>query len=277
MTDSPSPAPAPPPPGADHAETTPGTLDRALALVRFLRAHSPWDARQTPRSLLPYLIEETHEVVDAVVRGDPRALEAELGDLLLNLAFQVVIGEEAGDFDADSVARALESKVARRHPHLYGGGEAEEWDAVKARERAEAEAGGAAGLLAPLATGPDPLTHAYRIQERVAGVGFDWADHRGAAAKVAEELAEVDEALAGADPEAVEEEVGDLLFAVVNLARLAGVHPVPALTRANRKFRNRFDALEQLAAREGVVVGEASLAELDALWEAVKVAQRGGQ
>lgn len=273
MNDSSSPASGPPRPGADHAATAAGTLDRALALVRFLRAHDPWDARQTPRSLLPYLLEESHEVADAVLRGDARALESELGDLLLNLAFQVVLGEESGDFDADSVAGALEAKVRRRHPHLYGLGPEVGWDEVKAREAAQAPTEG--GLLADFTPGPDPLAHAHRLQERVARVGFDWPDHRGAAAKVSEELAEVEEALAGGSPDAVEEELGDLLFTVVNLVRLAGAHPVVALARANRKFHDRFDALERLAAERGVALGEASLAELDVLWEAVKAGGAG--
>lgn len=265
MTDS-----TPPVPGADHAATAPGSLDRALQLVRFLRANCPWDARQTPRSLVPHLIEETHEVVDAVHADDPAALESELGDLLLNLAFQVVLGEESGDFDADSVTRALEAKMARRHPHLYGLGEETAWEVSKARERASTGAGGGGGVLDGLATGLDPLTRAHRIQERVAGVGFDWEDHRGAAAKVTEELAEVEEALDGDSVDAVEEELGDLLFAAVNLVRLAGAHPVTALERANRKFQRRFAALETLARERGVTLGEASLAELDELWDAVK-------
>lgn len=264
MSDRPDPAP-----GADHAETAPGTLDRALALVRFLRANCPWDAAQTPRTLVPHLLEEAHEVVDAIHAGDAAALEGELGDLLLNLAFQVVLGEETGAFDGDSVARALEAKMARRHPHLYGLGEKEDWERLKARER-----DGDGGVLDGLATGLDPLTRAHRIQDRVAGVGFDWDDHGGAWDKVAEELEEVRVALEEGARDAVEEELGDLLFAVVNLVRLAGTHPVGALDRANRKFHRRFAALEVLARRRGIVLGEASLAELDALWDAVKAGEK---
>ncbi len=265
--------PPDPVPGSDHARTTPGSLDRALALVRFLRANCPWDAAQTPRTLVPHLVEETHEVVDAIHGDDARALEGELGDLLLNLAFQMVLGEEAGAFDGDSVTRALEEKMARRHPHLYGLGEKEDWERLKAREREGADESD--GVLDGLASGLDPLTRAHRIQDRVAGVGFDWDDHRGAWDKVAEELEEVREALEDGESEAVEEELGDLLFAVVNLVRLAGTHPVGALDRANRKFHRRFEALEGLARERGVVLGEASLAELDGLWDAVKAAEKG--
>lgn len=261
--------PPPPVPGSDHARTAPGSLDRALALVRFLRGNCPWDAAQTPRSLVPHLLEEAHEVVGAIQADDSDALRGELGDLLLNLAFQVVLAEEAGVFDADGVTKAIEEKMARRHPHLYGRGEQEEWAALKARERAEGEK-----VLDGVAPGLDPLTLAHRMQDRVAGVGFDWDDHRGALAKVEEELLEVAQAIDHESADAVEEELGDLLFAVVNLVRLAGSHPVNALDRANRKFHRRFAALEDLAAERGVELGSASLEELDVLWDAIKAREK---
>lgn len=262
-----------PVPGADHAETTPGSLDRALALVRFLRANCPWDAAQTARTLVPHLLEEAHEVADAVHGGDARALEGELGDLLLNLAFQVVVAEEAGTLTADSVTRGLEDKMRRRHPHLYGLGPREEWEVLKAREQAGVDGAGD-GLLEGLPATLDGLARAYRMQDRAAGVGFDWESWEGAAAKVDEELEEVREAVRHEDGEAVEEEVGDLLFAVVNLARLAGAHPVSALDRANRKFRKRFQALERLAGDRGLAMEAATLEELDALWDEVKAEER---
>ena len=264
--------PPPPLPGSDHAHTAAGSLDRALALVRFLRVNCPWDASQTPRSLVPHLLEEAHEVVDAIHAEDTEGLKGELGDLLLNLAFQIVLGEEAGAFDAESVTQAIEEKMAGRHPHLYGRGEKEAWSTLKARERADD-----AGVLDGFATGLDPLTRAHRIQERVAGVGFDWDDHRGALAKVEEELLEVAQAIDHESAEAVEEELGDLLFAVVNLVRLAGNHPVNALDRANRKFHRRFAALEELAVERGIELGSASLEELDVLWDAIKERERAGK
>jgi len=253
-----------------------GTLDRALSLVAWLRAHCPWDGEQTPASLVPHLLEETHEVVDAIHDGDPQALRGELGDLLLNLAFQVVIAEEEGHFSREEVISELESKMVRRHPDLFGRGEKERWEVIKSREReasrgASSEASVAAGgTLQGLATGLDPLHRAHRVQEKVSGVGFDWEDPSGALAKVREELEEVEEALAGSDAEALAEEVGDLLFAVVNLARLARTHPVPSLERANRKFIGRFNALEALAHERGVPIPGASLAEMDELWDEVK-------
>jgi MazG family protein len=243
----------------------PGALDRALALVRFLRAECDWDRVQTAESLIPHLLEETHEVVDAIHGGDPKALEGELGDLLLNLAFQIVVAEETDALDAESVYRQLETKMVARHPHLFGDGVRRDWEALKAGERAQGES-----VLSGLATGLDSLTKAYRIQERVARVGFDWEDHRGALDKVVEETAEVREALASADRSRVDEELGDLLFAVVNLSRLAGTHPTNALAHANRKFEERFKKLERLARERGIGMESAGLEALDALWDEVK-------
>jgi MazG family protein len=245
--------------------TPPGSLDRSVALVRFLRQHCPWDQAQTPRSLIPHLLEESHEVVDAIRAEDAAGLEGELGDLLLNVAFQVVLAEEAGRFTGPSVVRRLERKMIRRHPHLFGGGERQDWEALKARERPEG-----ASVLSGLASGLDPLLKAYRIQDRVAGVGFDWPEASGALAKVREELDEVGEALDAGDPDDLLEEIGDLLFSVVNLARLAGVHPDAALDEANRKFGRRFEKLEELARDRGIPIPGAGLETLDALWEELK-------
>lgn len=248
-----------------------GVLDRALALVEFLRAGCPWDAAQTPASLTRYLLEEAHEAAAAIGAGDAGALRGELGDLLLNVAFQVVIGEETGAFSREDVVAGLEQKMRRRHPHLYGDGEAEEWEAIKRRER-----GGAApeSVLDDVPAGLDPLLRAFRVQDRVARVGFDWDDPRGAWEKVREETDEVGRELAEANPDRLEDELGDLLFAAVNLARLAGAHPSAALARANAKFERRFRALEGLARDQGVVLGQATLAELDQLWDEVKRRER---
>lgn len=279
----------PPPAVPELPRAVPGSLDRAVEMVHFLRAHCPWDAAQTPRSLIPYLVEESHEVVDAIRADDPPALAAELGDLLLNLAFQIAIAEETGSFDREQVTAAMEEKMRRRHPHLFGLGERESWEALKAREREAGGApaggegtpgggthrGGEASVLSGLASGLDPLMKAHRIQEKVSGVGFDWDSADGAWAKVAEEVTEVGEVLHGRDPGALEEELGDLLFAVVNLTRLAGVHPSEALDRANRKFRARFEGVEALARERGVVLHEAGLEALDLLWDEVKARERG--
>ena len=247
-------------------------LDRALDLVRFLRARCDWDAAQTPQSLLPYLLEEAHETADAVAAGDDEALIGELGDLLLNVAFQIVLGEERLAFAAEDVVRTLEAKMRRRHPHIYGDGPRVDWDTLKAQERsAENEnSEGVTPLLHGIANRLEPLARAHRIQERVATVGFDWPDAGGALAKVHEEVAEVGELLDRPGSKELEEELGDLLFAVVNLARLSGVHSMRALVRSNAKFIWRFSALEELARARGVRPAEATLEELDLLWDEVK-------
>jgi nucleoside triphosphate diphosphatase len=246
------------------------TLDRALELVRFLRANCDWDAAQTPTSLLPYLLEESHEVADAVAAGNDRELPGELGDLLLNVAFQVVLAEERRAFTAEDVVSTLESKMRRRHPHLYCDGPRQDWESLKRAERAEGDE--ARPLLHGIAAGLEPLSKAQRIQERVATVGFDWPSAEGAYDKVAEELAEVRELMDGesSDAERLEEELGDLLFAVVNLARLSGAHAMRALQKANAKFSYRFEALEEMAQQRGIVLGEATLEELDVLWDEIK-------
>jgi len=249
-----------------------GVLDRALALIEFLRSNCPWDAAQTHRSLRRYLLEETHEVIDAIESADDNSLRDELGDLLLNLAFQIVIAEERAAFDREDVVHGLERKMERRHPHLHGG-EAVAWERLKARERGGEEAP-EDGLLSDLHPGPDPLAHARAIQARVSTVGFDWADATGAWAKVQEEVAEVRVELERRDGPALEEEIGDLLFSIVNLARLVEVHPSLALGRASAKFERRFRRLEMLASERGVAIEAAGLEELDRIWNDVKREER---
>ena len=245
-------------------------LDRALAMVRDLRERCAWDRIQTRETLRPYLIEEVHELDRALGEADPGAIRSEVADLLLHLAWQLVLAGERGEFTPDEVAELLETKMKRRHPHLFDLGEPQQWEALKQRERMAGGAG-AAGVLDGLPPTLPELLMAYRLQERAAGVGFDWPDAGGPAAKVREELAEV-EAEAEADPGRREAEIGDLLFAVVNLARKLGVHPGPALQRANARFAARFRTLERLAAARGIEVHTAGLEALDRLWEEAKAA-----
>jgi len=243
-------------------------LARALALVRDLRARCPWDHTQTRATLRPYLVEEALELDQALRSDNPVALRDELGDLLLHVAFQIVIGEERHEFDAESVTHALEQKMWRRHPKLFGDSttpDPEGWERVKKRER-----GAGSGTLRGLPPSLPPLLMAYRLQERAAGVGFDWRDAQGPVAKVKEELDEVERATGNVERATIEEEVGDLLFAVVNLARKLDVDPRAALEQANDKFRRRFEAMERLAEQRGVEIGRASLDELDKLWDEVK-------
>jgi len=243
-------------------------LGRALPLVRDLRARCPWDGAQTRTTLRPYLVEEALELDQALREDDPTRLRDELGDLLLHLAFQLVLGEERKEFDAETVTRTLEEKMWRRHPHLFAHAERpdhEMWERIKQRER-----GVGSGTLSGLPVIMPPLLKAYRLQERAAGVGFDWPDATGPLLKVKEEIVELERATRNGKRETIEDEVGDLLFAVVNLARKLGIEPRQALERANDKFTRRFEAMERLAEQRGVEVGRASLEELDKLWEEVK-------
>jgi MazG family protein len=248
-----------------QAGSTETGLDRALDLVRFLRANCPWDASQTPESLIRHLLEEAHEVADVIREQGWDELEAELGDLLLNLAFQIVIGEEREHFTADSVIAALEGKMRRRHPHLYGLGEKEDWEALKFREQDPSRS-----VLKGIPRGLDPIHKAFRLQEKAASVGFDWEAPGGALEKLAEEVAEYRVALEDGVVADIEDELGDLLFTVVNLARLSGIHPGSALDGANRKFARRFEALEQLARGRAIDLSSASLETLEGLWQEAK-------
>jgi MazG family protein len=245
-------------------------LEETVALMKDLRRRCEWDAAQTHESLRPYLLEEAYEVDDAIRSGDDQLLREELGDLLLQVLFHSVVAEERGAFDFGDVAEGFLRKMRSRHPHLYEGGERQSWEGMKARKRDSI----VDGLPAELPS----LHRAFRLQDRAAGVGFDWPDATGAAEKVEEELAEVRAEVArGAKPseygvpdERLEEELGDLLFAVVNLSRKLGVHPSLALDKANVKFAARFQSIERLARERGIDVRSAGLETLDGLWEEVK-------
>lgn len=229
-------------------------------MVKDLRIRCSWDRVQTRETLRPYLVEEVHELDRALAGGDASDIRHEVADLMLHLAWQLVLAEEMGEFTAEEVAADLEAKMKRRHPHLFDLGPKEAWELLKKKERP----GGALSGLPP--TLPD-LLMAQRLQERAAGVGFDWPDASGPAAKVREELAEVE---AESLPERLDHEIGDLLFSVVNLARKVRVHPGPALDRANTRFAERFRTVERLAAERGIEMHRATLGELDGLWDEAK-------
>jgi nucleoside triphosphate diphosphatase len=252
-------------------------LDDALAIMRDLRARDPWDAAQTHDSLRPYLNEEAHELDDALREEDDAAMCSELGDVLLQVLFHSVIAEERGAFDITHVAGSLVHKMRTRHPQLYGDpADKIPWEQMKAKTRRSIAEGLPAGLPA--------LHRAHRLQERAAAVGFDWPDPSGPALKITEELAEVEAVLdetghrfqtygvPSADPqhEKLEAELGDLLFAVVNLCRKCDVHPSLALDRANEKFQRRFEGVEELAAVRGIDMRTAGLPVLESLWGEVK-------
>lgn len=266
--------------GPQNAMQDKATLEDALAIMRDLRARDAWDRAQTHESLRPYLNEEMHELDDALREGNDPAICGELGDVLLQVLFHAVIAEERGAFGPDDVAGSLVGKMRRRHPWLYGTDtERTPWEQMKAQGRRSLAEGLPEGLPA--------LHRAHRLQERAAGVGFDWPDVKGPMEKVAEELAEVRAQVAegGAnfdthgvpalDPAhaRLEEELGDLLFAVVNLCRKAGTHPALALDRANAKFQRRFEAVERIAAERGVEVRTAGLEALDLIWDEVKAGE----
>ncbi|HYC50013.1 MAG TPA: nucleoside triphosphate pyrophosphohydrolase [Gemmatimonadaceae bacterium] len=239
------------------------SLEDTLALMRDLRQRCEWDAAQTHESLRPYLIEEAHEVDEALQAGDDARLREELGDLLLQILFHSVVAEERGAFGFHDVAAGFIAKMKARHPHLYGDGVKQSWEGMKAKKRTSIAEGLPGGLPS--------LHRAFRLQDRAAGAGFDWPNTEGPVEKVREELAEVEQELGEATAsEALQDEMGDLLFAVVNLARKAGVHPALALDRANQKFERRFVGIEKLAAERGIKVSEAGLEVLDSLWDEVK-------
>lgn len=254
------------------------TLNDTVALMRDLRKRCDWDAAQTHESLRPYLIEESLELDDALRQGDSPLMREELGDLLLQVLFHSVIAEERGEFDVHDVARGLIAKMQARHPHLYGDGVKEPWERMKSKKRESI----ADGLPVSL----PPLHRAHRLQDRAAGAGFDWPDTSGPAIKIEEELAEVRQHLDArgtVDPheppvldsahDELESELGDLLFACVNLCRKAGVHASLALDKANAKFERRFRVVEDEVRARGVPLGSLSLEELDAIWDSVKGAE----
>ncbi len=244
------------------------TLDDALELMRDLRSRCDWDRAQTHTSLRPYLIEEAHEVDEAIAGKDDATLRDELGDLLLQVLFHSVIAEERQAFSINDVSAALISKMHARHPHLYGDGVKRSWESMKSERNPRETLD--EGLPAALPS----LHRAHRLQDRAAGAGFDWPDAKGPLAKVREETDEVSQLIDGnsetMDVEMLEDEIGDLLFAVVNLARKTGVHASLALDRANRKFTLRYAAMNALAMQRDLVFSKLSLDEQDALWDEIK-------
>jgi len=248
-------------------------LDDALALMRDLRARCEWDRVQTHDSLRPYLIEEAHEVDDAIALGDDAVLRDELGDLLLQVLFHSVVAEGRGAFSIHEVAGALVAKMHARHPHLYGDGVKRSWEAMKAAKTMRSS------LDEGIPSGLPSLHRAHRLQDRAAGVGFDWPNALGPLEKVREEVAEVaehvDAAGAVVDRDALEGELGDLLFAVVNLCRKTGVHAGLALDRANEKFTRRYGAMEKIARERALELTTMSLEDQDVVWEEVKRGERG--
>lgn len=261
-----------------------GGLPRLREIMRRLRCPQtgcPWDIAQDFASIAPYTIEEAYEVADAIERGAWGELEGELGDLLLQTVYHAQMGEEAGLFTLESIANAISDKMVARHPHVFGAESREktpaqqtaDWEAIKAAERAGRARG---GVLDDVALGLPALTRALKLQKRLARVGFDWDNAERVLDKLAEETAELVAARERASPEEMTDEMGDLLFVLANLARHLGVDPEAALRGTNAKVTRRFGAIEAALAAEGRRPQEASLEEMEALWQQAKARERAG-
>lgn len=276
----------------------PNTLGYITARLR-APGGCPWDREQTPASLTPYMLEEAHEAVDAIERGDAVDTVEELGDVLLQVVLHSQLAEEEGRFTLADIAAEVNAKLVRRHPHVFGDAAAREagaapgaWEAAKARERAALLADQAPATDPPEATGLTAdagvvladvplalpaLSRAARITRRVAAVGFDWPDVPAVLDKLAEETAELRAELADADPARLADEMGDMLFVMANLARKLGLDAETCLRQANDKFNRRFRGVERLLAQDGRTPAESSLEEMEAAWQQVKRNEAGGQ
>lgn len=252
-------------------------LLRIMARLRDRERGCPWDIEQDFASIAPYTIEEAYEVVDAIERGNMPDLQGELGDLLLQVVFHAQMAQEAGHFDFEDVVRGISDKMLARHPHVFGDESREksaaqqtlDWEEAKAKERA------GKGALEDVALGLPALLRALKLQKRAARVGFDWESSADVLNKLQEEVAELLEAQQSRDRDQVEDEFGDLLFVMVNLARHMEIDPEHALRRTNSKFLKRFRYIEARLSERGKTPKESSLQEMDALWNEAKTATLG--
>ncbi len=263
--------------------TEPSEEGRAFAeLVSVMRrllgpGGCPWDREQTLASLRPYLLEETCEVLDALDAGDPAAHREELGDLLMQIVFQAELRSAEGAFSLAEVPRAIADKLVRRHPHVFAGGAAQspeeverQWEEIKAEEKRSADQDSRPSALSGVPSALPALARAQKISRRAAGVGFDWDTADGSRRKVDEELAEIEHARAHEDPQAVEAEVGDALYALVSYARKLGVDAELALRGATSRFERRFESMEAELAGQGRAPSDMSVAELERYWQRAK-------
>jgi len=257
-------------------------MARLLEVMDRLRdpeAGCPWDREQDFRSIAPYTVEEAHEVADAIERGDLGHLKDELGDLLFQVVFHARLGAEIGAFDFEQVAGAIADKLIRRHPHVFGDdrqrldaeAQTANWEAIKAAERAEV---GLTSHIDGVSAGLPPLRRAVKLQKRAGRAGFDWPDTTPVLAKIREELAELEHEMQHGNRDTLEDELGDVLFAVANLARKLGLDADAALRRTNLKFETRFRAMEQAAAERGQRFEDLDLDAQEALWQEVKTRSR---
>lgn len=245
-------------------------LDRLLTIMDELREQCPWDRKQTMQSLRHLTIEETYELGDAILDNDLDEVRKELGDLLLHIIFYSKIGSETGDFDIGDVAHGISEKLVQRHPHIYGDVEVADeedvkknWESIKLKE-------GKKSVLEGVPQSLPALVKANRIQDKVAGVGFDWEEASQVFTKVKEELQELEDEVQKGDADQVEAEFGDVLFSLVNYARFLDINPENALERTNKKFIKRFLHLESRAKEQGKTLREMTLSEMDVFWEEAK-------
>ncbi len=265
---------------ADNTRNPGELLNEFVAIVQRLRAPGgcPWDAKQTPETLKTYVLEEAYELIEALDSGDPEKVKEELGDLLLHLVFLSDLYREQGCFSFEEVVAGIAAKMIHRHPHVFGDAEARTqedlrrlWQLAKAREGKEMDT----GSLGKVSPALPALMQAQRLGEAAARMGFDWPHLKGALAKVEEEWQEFNQALAAEPNPAWEEELGDLLFALVNVARFLNIDSEGALRRTIYKFIKRFHVVERTLAKEGKTPETATLEEMDAIWEACKKEKKG--
>jgi len=251
-------------------------IDRLRAIMHRLRAPGgcPWDAEQTHQSIVTNLIEEAYETVDTIEREDHEHLKEELGDVLLQVVFHGEIAEEAGRYNLDDIARGISDKLVRRHPHVFAASEVnttdgvlQQWDAIKRTEKGDEEK----PFLHGIGKGLPSLLRAAKLQKKASKVGFDWPSVEGVISKVSEELEEVREAIASGSSAAVEEELGDLLFSVVNLVRFRNLDPEVLLMNANRKFESRFLAMESRLKEQSLTLEQATADQMEEMWDASKI------
>ncbi|MCK5442328.1 MAG: nucleoside triphosphate pyrophosphohydrolase [Maribacter sp.] len=254
----------------DNRELQLKAFDRLLTIMDQLREQCPWDKKQTMQSLRHLTIEETYELGDAILENDLTEVKNELGDLLLHIVFYAKIGSETGDFDMTEVCNSICEKLINRHPHIYGDVKVKDeeevkqnWENLKLKE-------GKKSVLEGVPNGLPALVKANRIQDKVAGVGFDWEKPEQVFEKVQEELAELQEEIKVGNPSRMEAEFGDVLFSMINYARFLKVDPENALERTNKKFINRFQYLESKAKEVGKALKEMTLEEMDVFWEEAK-------
>ncbi len=245
---------------------------RFLDILDELRVKCPWDRKQTNESLRPNTIEEVYELCDALIQGDKKNICKELGDVLLHVAFYAKIGEETGDFDMADVCNQLSDKLVFRHPHVFGDAQAEtagqvsqNWEQIKLKEK-----DGNKTVLSGVPSALPSLIKAYRVQDKARNVGFDWAEREQVWDKVKEEIDEIQAEVANMDADKAEAEFGDLMFSLVNAARLYHINPDNALERTNQKFIRRFTYVEEHSIRQGRSLKDMSLAEMDTLWGEAK-------